>query len=489
MSWQNDKLIGTQKDDDKEGSRSTFEYIGGVMSQMPRQAGLTARNVLTGLTGIPALAADVTMSGINLALPENMRQRMPSEALQGLLSDVGLPEAETGLERTLGMIQAGLAGSRIDPLAATAAARATGARGTGGPSLSTPAQDTFVEGRGQGYVLPPATIRNDMPTQIIESVGGKRITAEAASQKNQDVTNRLAARALGLSENQPLTIGTLKAVRNEAGQTYQQIRDSGQILADRQYASDLQRINSEIQKISSDFPDLEIGARKEIEQLVKGMDQKQFSADSAVSLLRKLRSDATKNIKVKDDPVKNDLGLAQRDAASALENAILRHLRNIGKDDVADEFSKARARIAKSHDIESATDFGSGNVDAAKFARLLSRGEPLSGELELIGRMGASFPQATRAPRGSAGVSAADIWSGGSVAGLGALTSTPEAVAAGIALPFLRRGVVRGILSEPVQNVLTREYPGIPGRTAGASAGLLGTESEEEQRRRRERQR
>ena len=56
--------------------------------------------------------------------------------------------------------------------------------------------------------------------------------------------------------------------------------------------------------------------------------------------------------------------------------------------------------------------------------------------------------------------------------------------AVGVAMPFLRRGAIGGMLSSPVQNVLTRQYPQIPGRTLGAAGGLLAAEGEEEQRRR-----
>jgi hypothetical protein len=490
MSWREQSAVvgGSKKEEEKGTLAGALGYAGDVLAQMPRQAGLAARNVLTGVTGIPAMGADLAMSGANLLLPQNMRQQMPSEALQNLMTQAGLPEAQTGLERGLGMVQAGMAGSRIDPLIGLAAG-GRAARGAGpmaGPQQAppaTPAQQTFAEGRGQGYVLPPASIRQDAPAQIIEGFGGKRLTGEIASQRNQDITNRLAARAVGLSENQPLTAGSLKAVRNEAGEVYAQIRDSGRIAADQEYKRDLAGVAQEIADISEDFKGANIGARQEIMDMVKSLNQEEFGANAAVTYLRKLRDTSVRNMKAQE-PERNDLGLAQRKAAVALENAIMRHLRSTGKEDLASQFSQARTTIAKAHDIEAATDFASGNVDAAKFARLLSKGEPLSGELELIGRMGAAFPQATRAPRSSVGVSALDIYGGVGAAGLGLMTQSPELTALGVAMPFARRGAIGGMLSSPIQNVLTRQYPQLPGRAAGAAAGLLAAEDEEEQRRR-----
>jgi hypothetical protein len=495
MSWKNDEIVGKTKAEEKSVS-SAVAYTRDVLRQMPRQLGLAARNVVTGATALPGIAADVTMSGVNALLPSNMQQDMPSAALQNFMSRVGLPEAETGTERFSGMVQAGLTGSRIDPMAAIAALRSAGTatpsaiRGAGplatpqNVTLPTPKQETFYEGRGQGYVVPPATIRSDMPTQIAESFSGKRLTAEVASERNQDVSNMLAARALGLSENQPITQSSLKAVRTEAGKVYAQISNSGRIQADPQYKTDIDAIAQNVQKIAADFGDLDVGARKEIEKLAKDLSQPNFSSEGAVILLRQLRDDATRMMKSENAKDAN-LGMAQRAAANALEGAIMRHLRRIGRDDLADNFNKARTSIAKSHDVEAATNFATGEVNPRVFERLLANGEPLSGELALIGRMGAAFPRSMTPRRDSTGVTALDLGLAGGGVGAGFLAQDPLIALAGASIPVLRRGVTRGLLSDPVQNVLSRPYPGIPGRTAGATGGVLMSETEEEQRRRR----
>ena len=494
MSYGNDEIVGKSKSDEKE--QSAIEYTRDVLRQMPRQLGLTARNIVTGATAIPGIAADVTMSGVNALLPSNMQQAMPSQALQNFMSRAGLPEPETGLERFSGMIQSGLTGSRIDPMAAVAALRSTGtatpsAVRAAGPlatpqnvTLPTPKQETFYEGRGQGYVVPPASIRSDTPTQIAESMGGKRLTAEIASERNQDVTNMLAARALGLSENQPITQSSLKAVRTEAGKVYGQISNSGRIQADPQYKSEIDAIAQNVQKIAADFGDLDVGARKEIEKLAKDLNQPSFSSESAVLLLRQLRDDATKMMK-SESAKDASLGMAQRSAANALEAAIMRHLRRIGRDDLADQFNDARTRIAKAHDVEAATNFATGEVNPRVFERLLANGEPLSGELAPIGRMGAAFPRSMTPRRDSTGVTALDIGLAGGGLGAGFLAQDPLMAIVGASLPAMRRGVTRGLLTEPVQNVLSRPYPGVPGSAFGAGGGILMSESEAEQRKRR----
>jgi hypothetical protein len=497
MSWrEKSAVVGSSKKEDKEGALSrVLSGAKDVLSEMPRQAGLAARNVLTGVTGIPAIGADLTMSGVNFLLPQSRQQQMPSQAFQNLLTKAGLPEAQTGLESGLGIAQSALAGSAIDPMAAIAAFRAmripaSSAERAAGP-LSLPAQapivtprgQTFYEARTEGYVLPPASARPGIDTQVAESLSGKRLAAEAASEKNQIVTNTLAARALGLSENQPITPESLRAVRTAAGEVYEEIRNSGQIIPDEQYLDDIIKISSNVERIASDFGGLNVGARDEIKKLVDGLLQNRFSADAAVTLLRTLRNNATKRIS-SPEPDQSSLGLAERSAATALENAILRHLRASGRDDLAEKFASARTTIAKSHDVEAATNLATGDVNPLVIGRMRAAGEPLTGELDLIGRMGASFPRAMTPRRDSTGVTALDIGIlGGGIAG-GYFADNPVLAGLGVAAPFLRRGYTQGLLSDPVQNVLSRPSQSIPGRAAGGVSGLLAGETEEERRRR-----
>jgi len=320
---------------------------------------------------------------------------------------------------------------------------------------------------------------------LLEGVAGKAATQQEASLRNQEVTNRLAAQSIGLQPNEPITQAALREVRNKAGEVYAGIRKAGQIIPDDQYRNDLVDITRGIADIAEDFKGANVGAKDEVFDLIKTLNQPRFNSNSAVSYIIELREEAAQNLKA-DGAKAKALGRAQKKAAEALESAVLRNLRQKGQGELADQFNDARRLIARTYDIEDATNLQTGNVKARELAKALDRGDPLTGELSMIGRMGATFPKATEEVLSSPGVSAADIY--GSALGTGALFAGGGGMGslAALGLPAARMGVRSGILGEAGQNVLTRPYTGIPGRAFPTAAGLLMAESEEERRKRRE---
>lgn len=474
MSWRDAPLAGSSASDEEELKSKN------ALTQVGRQLGLAGRSVLTGVTGLPGMAADAAMAAINLGIPQQYRQQMPTQAFQNLLTQAGFPEPETGSERFAGMIQSALSGSRI-PVPAMGKQAPDGFEPR--PSL---ARQAFATGRQEGYVVPPATVRAGIRSRLLEGISGKAATQQEASLRNQEVTNRLAAQSLGLPPNEPITQSALKSIRDRAGEVYAQIRQSGRITSDNQYKNDLLKITQEIADIGEDFKGANVGARDDVFDLIKTLNQNEFSSNAAVTYLRSLRDDAAANLRSEGAKLQS-LGRAQKKAAEALESAILRHLERTGQGDLAKQFSNARTLIAKSYDVEEATNLATGNVRASQLAKMLANQEPLSGELAIIGRMGATFPRATQEIRESPGVSAADIY--GSLLGTGTLFAggLGGGSLAALGLPLARMATRSAILSGSGQSVLTQPYTGIPGRAAPTIAGLLSQESEEEQRRRQER--
>lgn len=476
MSWRNAPLAGSgMKEEEKEGG-DFLKDLQGFGREMGRQAGLATRNVVTGLTGVPGIFADAAAAGYNLATGSNMQ--MPTAATQDLMTRMGLPEPQGTLENVLGTVQSAMTGGSVRmPTIGAQAPSGFNPR----PSL---AQQTFEAGRQEGYVVPPATVRPGIRTRLLEGISGKAATQQEASLRNQDVTNRLAAQAIGLSPNEPITLAALKSIRDEAGKVYAGIRQAGRITTDPQYKQDLARIGQNIADIADEFQGANVGARDDIFDLLKTLNKDEFGSNAAVSYLNQLREDAANNLAA-EGAKSRSLGMAQKRAAEALESAILRHLRANGREDLANSFDSARALIAKTYDVQAATNLQTGNVRAKELAKMLANEEPLSGELRTIGRFGATFPKATEEITSSPGVSAADIY--GSLLGTGALFSAGGGALSPVALglPLARMGVRSGILGETGQNVLTRPYQGVPGRAFTAAGGLLGGESEEERRRRR----
>jgi hypothetical protein len=449
--------------------RSLGEQVRTLPQDMARQLALTGRNIVTGVTGLPGMAADATMAGYNLLTGGN--QQMPSEALQGLMTRMGVPEPQTGLERGLGMLQSAAVGGKtpmpkIGPQAPANFRRAP-----------TNLETEFAATQPAGYVVPPSTIKPTAGNVALESVGGKIATAQTASLRNQEVTNRLAARAVGLSPNQPLTVNALEQVRKKGGQAYENLGKSGRIQPDLDFYADLSRIRSNIAQIQRDFPKANVAAGDEIDDLVKSLQEPGFNARSGLAYIKELRKSATSNLLKNDDPAKLSLGTAQQRAANAIEDMIERQLAQTGNQSLVDEFRAARQLIAKTYTVQNALET-TGNVNAAKLAQLLRKDRPLSPELTTAARFAGAFPRAAVVPEriGGPGVSALDATMAGAGGALGLALQSPKTAAAALAFPFARYGARNLALSKALQRGLLKQPrglpPGVPGAVAGAMANM-----------------
>lgn len=451
--------------------RTLGEQVRTLPQDMARQLALTGRNVVTGATAIPGIFADASMAGYNLLTGGN--QQMPTEALQGAMTRMGVPEARTGLERGLGMLQSAAVGGKtpmpkIGPQVPANFQRAP-----------TNLETEFAATRPAGYVVPPSTIKPTAGNVALESVGGKIATAQTASLRNQEVTNRLAARSVGLSPNQPLTVDALKQIRTKAGQAYENLGKSGRIQPDLDFYADLSRIRSNITQIQRDFPRANVAAGDEIGDLVKSLQEPGFNARSGLAYIKELRKSATSNLLKADDPAKRSLGTAQQQAADALEDMIERQLAQTGNQSLVDEFRAARQLIAKTYTVQNALET-TGNVNAAKLAQLLRKDRPLSPELTTAARFAGAFPKAAAMPEriGGPGVSALDATMAGAGGALGFALQSPQTAAAALAFPFARYGARNLALSEALQRGLLKPSRGLPSWAMGAAAGVAAQDQE-----------
>jgi hypothetical protein len=455
-------------------SRSLGEQVRTLPQDMARQLALTGRNIVTGATAIPGIFADAAMAGVNLATGGN--QQMPSQALQATMTRAGVPEAQTGLERGLGMVQSAMAGAKIPMPQMGAQAPANFQR------APTNVEREFAATRGAGYVVPPSTIKPTMGNVAVESLGGKIATAQTASLRNQEVTNALASRSVGLSPNQPLTPAALKNLRETAGQAYRRLGNVGRITPDLDFYSDISRIRSGIAQIQKDFPKANVSAGDEIESLVKSLQRPGFDSRSGLEYIKDLRKSAVGNLTGQNaaDPAKRSLGAAQQQAADALEDMIERQLAQTGNQSLVDDFRAARQLIAKTYTVQNALET-TGNVNAAKLAQLLRKDKPLSPELTTAARFAGAFPKAAAMPEriGGPGVSALDATMAGAGGALGLALQSPQTAAAALAFPFARYGARNLALSEALQRNLLNPSRVPPRWAMGAGAGAMADREQE----------
>lgn len=322
-----------------------------------------------------------------------------------------------------------------------------------GPSPSQGTLQAAKQGQEAGYVIPPTQVNASLLNRAIEGTAGKLSTAQNASFKNQLVTNRLAAKSLGLPEETIITPEILNNLRTTAGQSYDAISNVGTITPTTSYFQALDEIKQPFVKILKDFPNQKPSA---VIDLVDSLKSPSFDASSLVANIKQLRTQA-------DDAFRTgntDVARASKKAASAMEDALEEHLKLVKNTDALKNFRDARQLIAKTYSVEKAINPATGTVQASKLAQQLRSGKPLSGELKQIGEFSSAFPTATKTTEAMGSlpqISPLDV-GGALLAGGGTYLSGsggegPITLAALLARPALRSMA----LSKPIQNRLTQQ--------------------------------
>lgn len=332
------------------------------------------------------------------------------------------------------------------------------------PALNPVRDATIQAARNAGYVLPPTQVNPEAPgvvNRLAEGFSGKIQTAQLAAIKNQQITNELARKAVGLESGTPITREALSAIRTEAGKAYDAVAQIGTINAGEQYGKELGQVIGPYMELKGQFPSQAI---PKIDALIPDLTQQQMQSGAVINLVKRLRKDGFANIK-SPDPETQMLGRVQVGAQNALENMLDTNLQAAGDSTLLQAFRAARALIAKTHTVENALEESTGKVVAANVKRAFAKGVPLTGELETIGRTAQAFPKALQNINTSMpGVSPLD-YAGGVLGGV--ISGQPLVAATPLARPLVRAG----LLSGPYQNLITSG--GISPETAQLLGDLL----------------
>lgn len=261
-----------------------------------------------------------------------------------------------------------------------------------------PPKAQAVAAHQAGYVLPPnmASDRQSFVSRIMSGWAGKTKLQQAASAKNQEVTNRLASRSIGLPDDEVITEAALGRIRGQAGKAYEAVSNSiPEIKPDRTFRAVVGSLGGRGTAAARDFPG--IAKNPEVDALSQQLAQTaRFTPAGGVQMVRILRAEAATNFKAFNDPVKQTLAKAQRQAAEAIDDLIERNLLAAGKKSAVQQYRDARQLIARTHDIESALNTGTNDVSARELAKILDKGRPLGPHAEASGRAGLAFPKATQ---------------------------------------------------------------------------------------------
>ena len=436
-------------------------------------AGNVGLGILNSIAGAPGDAESLIRLASRKGGAVSQQNMLPTtgdiNSGNSVLSVMGAPQsADSAAERGIGSFLGPMTMARgLQALAPAERAMAS----------ASPLEQAAATARQSGYVIPP-NMASDNPSLIsqgLSAVAGKIKTQQAASVKNAEVTNALAAKSVGLPEDQPVTEAALEGVRRDAGQAYDSVRKAPiQVIPDQKFSQDVAALDSRGAAARAEVPDLV--ANPDLDKLTQTLGKiQQLSPSAAVDAVRSLRYQAQTNLKNYASPEKMDLGRAQSQAATALEGLLERNLQAattarqpIGAQGgdmsaLVDDLQKARATIAKTYDIQSALNDVTGNVDAQKFAALSAKGKPLTGELAQIADMATAFPKAVQNPAKFGGKENLSVLDS-ALAGGGALAGHPEYLGWLLARPAARSA----ILSNLYQN---HAIPQIASGTAQAANG------------------
>lgn len=353
--------------------------------------------------------------------------------LANALRTGGMAEGALGTRLAGGAVTGGVQSALIDPSVEgtlIGAGLGGGLAGALGKGVAKVAPQGVAAAREAGYVIPPTQAGGGIISRMGEGLSGKAATAQAASVKNQEVTNALAAKAIGLPEGTPITTDALNEVRKEAGKAYEALASLPKVEA------------------TSAQPLMNIPASK-------GFDPKQ-----AVYDLRVARNDADayyKSYGRTADPEALKKANAAKAEATRMETELEKYAASVGQTDLMPALRDARQQIAKTYTVQKALNPVSGSVDAQALAKELRKGKPLTNELKQAAEFAGQFPKAAQVMEKSGGavsLSPLDYMAAGGF-GLNSYLGggSPIDAAQNAALGLGARNAARAmILSKPVQN-------------------------------------
>ena len=233
-----------------------------------------------------------------------------------------------------------------------------------------------LDAMNRGFIIPPVetTPKPSLMARILDSVGGRDKTRTLASVKNEPIIQAKVREDFGLRPDTLLTTEKMASIRRNEGRVYNEVsrvpdNDAPQSLFD--FNSDIGAIRSPLRAARREAPKLLPNQKfddliTEFESLADQMRRGQMlSSEAAVGLSRQYRANARANFSSKD-PQLMELAVAEKAFAEALEKLLERRILASNKPELANKWSSARERIAKSHAVEDSLVGESGVVDAVK---------------------------------------------------------------------------------------------------------------------------
>lgn len=358
----------------------------------------------------------------------------------------------------------------------------------GSNKLNPTQQATLKEGQAAGYKVPPSMVNPSGLNNTVESIAGKAAIGQEAAARNQAVTNRVAAKELGLAADTPLTESALMKVRDQAAEPYRKIA----------------ALSPEAKSALEKLKQARFDAKEQWNFYFKSGNpdagNKARALDVKIAAYERQIDDEAKKIVeiygVSGSPVQRGSSRPQLStnmlstgrevgAPSGTLEATKLGERTAGEANLLDQLRDARTKIAKAWDIEKSLNLGDSNISAPIVGRQLDKSGVAgkSGGLATIGKMAEAFPsimrEGARVP--VAGVSGTDAAASAILGTLGYGAAGPSGLVAA-AMPLMRpiarnialsgpyqKHLAQGIPARylPLIDAMTQQAAGVAGATAG----------------------
>lgn len=283
----------------------------------------------------------------------------------------------------------------------------------------------LAESKGAGYVLPKSEVAPSFLNNRLESIAGKAALKQDATLRNQEVTNSLGRKLLGLSDDQPISKTAIEKFRTDSAEPYRQ---------------------------------------------VAALDNR---AGAALEALKKVRNESQaywNHYNVSKSPDSLSIAKALDQKSDMLETVIDKIASGKGKPELLDALREGRKKIAQSYQLERATNLTTGDVSAPVLGRILAKGKPMTGDLATAARFNQAFPKFSGVGTGTPapGVGKTEAI-GSAVLGLAGNAAAPGVGLLAAGLPLMSSPVRSMLLSAPYQNAFVNPSygPGLIGNTAG----------------------
>jgi len=239
-----------------------------------------------------------------------------------------------------------------------------------------------------GVVTPPASTNPSYVNKLQRRVAGEEGINLALEKANEGVWEKALKKDIGIAENAPLDMDTLKAVRQVAARPNEEIGKLGVFAPDADTVKTIEGFrdtSSIVDPASADRVNTLVNRIKN--GIAEGRPANQLLND-----IRQLRDNAKGYFK-SADPADVMQAKANIGIANALEGMIEKNLEKLGKGDLLQQFRDGRTRMAKSYTLEAATDFNTGKVNPLAIAKMTREDNALTGAFLDVGKVAGNFPE------------------------------------------------------------------------------------------------